>query len=59
MKRAAVLIVALFATSLAVGCKGMKTGAQESFAREHTCPEERVEVRARTEIRPSDLGSKS
>jgi hypothetical protein len=59
MKRAAVVVVALLCGSLAVGCKGMKTGAQQNFAREFTCPEDRVEVRPRTEIRPSDLKTKS
>ena len=59
MKRAAVIVVALLSASLAVGCKGKQTGAREYFARELTCPEDRVEVRARTDIRPSNLKTKS
>jgi hypothetical protein len=34
------------------GSKPLKTGAQESFARKYSCPEERVEVKARDDLFP-------
>ena len=37
-----------------VGCS-KETGARETFSREHTCPEDRVEVRERKDLRPSML----
>lgn len=46
------VILSLFLASAGQpGCKPLKTGAKEQFAKEHSCPEERVEVRARTDLR--------
>ncbi|WP_437977625.1 hypothetical protein WMF11_12400 [Sorangium sp. So ce295] len=33
------------------GCKRLKTGAGEDFAKRYSCPEDRVEVRARTDVK--------
>ena len=38
-----------------VGCKRLKTGAREEFGRKYTCPEERIEVRARDDVTYGDL----
>lgn len=39
---------------LLAGCKSPEKGAREHFAREVTCPLERVEARARTDVKPGD-----
>jgi hypothetical protein len=37
------------------GCKSVTKGAKEHFSQDFTCPMDRVEVRERPDIRPSDL----
>ena len=49
------ILVALLAITLGLGCKRLKTGAQEQFAQKYSCPEARVEVRPRTDLRWSDV----
>lgn len=39
----------------ASGCKKVTQGAKEHFSRDFTCPLERVEVRPRKDLRPSDF----
>jgi hypothetical protein len=34
------------------GCKRLSTGALETFAQQHSCPEERVQVREREDLDP-------
>jgi hypothetical protein len=34
-------------------CKSKEQGAKEHFSQDATCPEDRVEVRARTDLKPS------
>ncbi len=48
----AVLIVGLL---LLAGCKRLKTGAREHFGKEFSCPKNRVEVSARSDLRYGDL----
>ena len=41
---------------LVAGCgKSLETGARESFAREYSCPEERVSVRARPDVEAAEI----
>lgn len=37
------------------GCKKVTQGAKEHFAKDFTCPIDRVEVRPRKDLRPSDF----
>jgi hypothetical protein len=37
------------------GCKRLKTGAGEDFAKRYSCPEDRVEVRERTDVKWSTV----
>jgi hypothetical protein len=50
----AVSSIMLFAVALG-GCKSKEAGAREAFAKNITCPEDRVEVRSRPEVKPSML----
>ncbi len=36
------------------GCRSKEQGAREHFSKDVTCPEDRVEVKARTDLHPSD-----
>ena len=50
----------LLSLSLVVGvstmaCKRMSTGAKEDFARRHSCPEDRVSVKERTDVSAASL----
>ena len=38
-----------------VACKSVTEGARERFSKDHSCPLDRVEVRPREDVRPSDL----
>lgn len=40
---------------LVSGCKSVTEGARERFSKDHSCPLDRVEVRMREDLRPSDL----
>ncbi len=46
------LCVLIFST---VGCKGLETGAKEHFGEKFSCPEDRVEVRARPDLKWSKV----
>ena len=46
---------ALMAPLAMAGCKSSETGARETFAREFSCPEDRVEVRARKDLSFGDF----
>jgi hypothetical protein len=48
------LLVLALSTSL-VGCQSKEAGAREKFSKEFTCPAERVEVRERSDLKPSML----
>lgn len=37
------------------GCKRLRTGAREEFGKIYSCPEERVEVRARDDLKYGDI----
>jgi hypothetical protein len=52
MRRVACLGVVLMAFGLA--CESLGDGARADFSKSFTCPLDRVEVRARPELRPSD-----
>jgi hypothetical protein len=55
MSRRAVVAVWVLAIASSVGCKRLKTGAREEFAKQYACPLERVEVVARGDLRYGDL----
>jgi hypothetical protein len=50
--RKLLLLVVLVALA---SCKNIETGAREEFARKHSCPEDRVEVKARTDVKWGQL----
>jgi hypothetical protein len=37
------------------GCTSKESGAREEFSRDFTCPPERVDVRARGDLKPADF----
>jgi len=41
------------------GCQSVADGAKDQFAQEHVCPLERVEARARPEVKPSQFARPS
>jgi hypothetical protein len=52
------VVIALVLGSLvasAASCKKIETGAREEFARKHSCPEDRVEVKARPDVKWGQL----
>jgi hypothetical protein len=49
-------ILTLFALC---GCQSVTDGAKQQFSEDHTCPLERIEVRARPELKPSQFRSPS
>ncbi|MGK3995561.1 hypothetical protein [Sorangium sp. So ce1024] len=54
----AVLPACLLITSVilsSAGCKRLKTGAREDFAKRHSCPEDRVEVIERDDVKWSTV----
>jgi len=51
---------AIVVTLLALpACQGLVDGAQEQFSKDNTCPIERVEARARADLRPSSFKTQS
>ncbi len=49
-------VLAVLVTTLVLSaCKSKEQGARESFSKDFTCPEDRVEVRARPDVKRSDL----
>ena len=54
MTKTSLLLVLALPTVL-VGCQSKEAGAREKFSNEVTCPEERVEVRERSDLTPSML----
>jgi hypothetical protein len=50
-----VLVLVLLLALATSGCKSLKSGARESFARKYSCPEDRVEIAPRKELRAADL----
>jgi hypothetical protein len=53
MSRAACLCVVVVALGQ-VACQSLDDGAKADFSKSFTCPPDRVEVRARPELHPSD-----
>ena len=52
---ARLLIVGALAAAVGLlACKSKEQGAREHFSKDVTCPEDRVEVKARTDLHPSD-----
>ncbi len=51
--RAGAVILGICAITV-TGCKGVATGAKEHFSKDFSCPEDRVEVRERPDLHPSD-----
>jgi len=45
----------LLAALAAGGCKSLEKGAREEFSRRYSCPEDRVEVRRRADVKAYDL----
>ncbi|XXT19530.1 hypothetical protein WME94_55840 [Sorangium sp. So ce429] len=41
----------LLAVVFSSGCKRLKTGAREEFGRKHSCPEDRITVRSRDDVK--------
>jgi hypothetical protein len=39
----------------ATACKRLSTGAREDFAARHSCPEDRVEVKTRSDLQPAQV----
>lgn len=54
MTKTSLLLVLALPTGLA-GCQSKEAGAREKFSQEFTCPEDRVEVRERSDLKPSML----
>jgi hypothetical protein len=54
MTKTSLLLVLALPTGL-VGCQSKEAGAREKFAEEFTCPADRVEVRERSDLKPSML----
>jgi hypothetical protein len=48
-------LLVVFVVLSSTGCKRLKTGAREDFAERYSCPEERVEVRERTDVKWSTV----
>lgn len=55
MLRGLLAVCAVAAAVGASGCKSLKTGATEAFAREYSCPEDRVDARERPDVSGSSL----
>ncbi|MBS2020425.1 MAG: hypothetical protein JST00_46640 [Deltaproteobacteria bacterium] len=55
MKRAA---IAILTGSLVVACQSFESGAKESFGKSNTCPDDRVQVLERPDLKLSMLRSK-
>lgn len=49
------VIASLVVVITSVGCKRLETGAREEFGKKYSCPEERVDVRARSDLHYGDL----
>lgn len=47
--------VATLGLSLLLGCTSVEDGAKENYAQAYSCPMERVEIRKRPDIRPSQV----
>ncbi|WP_437655660.1 hypothetical protein [Sorangium sp. So ce1182] len=45
------LFLVLLAVVFSSGCKRLKTGAREEFGRKHSCPEDRITVRSRDDVK--------
>jgi hypothetical protein len=54
MTKTSLLLVLALPSGL-VGCQSKEGGAREKFSQELTCPAERVEVRERSDLKPSML----
>jgi hypothetical protein len=49
-------ITCLLALAASTGCrKSLSEGAREEFARQHSCPEDRVTVRERDDVSPAEI----
>jgi len=48
------LVLGAVAVVLLSGCKSKEQGVREHFAKDFTCPEKRIEVRERTDLKPSN-----
>src|SRR5882724_12368083 len=49
----------MFALLFLCGCQSVTDGAREQFSHDHVCPLDRVEARARPELKPSQFGAPS
>jgi hypothetical protein len=48
-------LAALAALAAVAGCKALDEGAKEGFSHRYSCPQERVQVRRRADVRPYDV----
>src|SRR5512147_2203685 len=55
MRRFVRIVTFALLSIVASGCKSVTEGAREHFSKDFTCPLDRVEVRPRPDIRPSDF----
>ena len=53
--RPLLLLVFFALPALVSGCKRLSTGAREDFARRYSCPENRIDVKERTDLRAQDV----
>jgi len=53
--RSRVAAVAFVLVGALTACQSMEGGARESFSESNTCPPDRIEVRARSDVKNSDL----
>ncbi len=54
MTNAVLVLGGILSASTLIGCATLGDEARDTFAKNFSCPEERVEVRERKDIRPSD-----
>jgi hypothetical protein len=55
LRRAILLLSMLPIVALSGGCKRLPTGAREHFSRQFSCPEDRVELIERSDVKYGDL----
>ncbi len=53
--RSLLLLLIAALPALVSGCKRLGTGAREDFARRYSCPEDRIAVNARSDLRAQDV----
>ncbi|MGZ3417334.1 MAG: hypothetical protein ACXVEF_11930 [Polyangiales bacterium] len=55
MRRTLLMILSVSALVAAPACKKLKTGAAEKFGTKYSCPDDRIHVTPRTDLKASDV----